>query len=120
MTFPYKLSSIVSMMALCITAPAIATPQLKTLSNTPKAPESGFLIASPFRKEISPAHQRRKKLMEMLVLQMKVSDMASESLASEDPDVKKLAQEMLDESNKISAKILDMLDPRDPPFRNDR
>ncbi len=120
MTFPYRLSSALSVIALCVATPATATPLQKTLSNSPKAPESGLLIASPFRTEVSPAHQRRKKLMEMLVLQMEIADMASESLGSDDPEIKALAQEMLDDSNKIAAKILDMLDPRNPPFRNDR
>ncbi|PZD73997.1 hypothetical protein C1752_01695 [Acaryochloris thomasi RCC1774] len=120
MSFPYRLSSIAAVMAMCFAAPAGAAPLQKRPSHTSNLPKSGLLIASPFRKEISPAHQRRKQLMEMLVMQMEVADMASESLTSDDPDIKQLAQEMLDESNKISAKILDMLDPRNPPFRNDR
>lgn len=120
MTFPYRAGSIVAIAALGLAAPAGAMPSKEAQPEAIHAPESSFLIASPFRKEVSPAHQRRKQLMEMLVMQMKVADMASESLASDDPDIKQLAQEMMDASDKLSTRILDMLDPRNPPFRNDR
>ena len=120
MTFPYRSGSILAIAALSFAAPAGAIPSKEAQPEAVRTPESSFLIASPFRKEVSPAHQRRKQLMEMLVMQMEIADMASEALTSDDPDVKQLAQEMLDTSDKISARILDMLDPRNPPFRNDR
>lgn len=118
MTFLYKLSSMFSVLAIASTASA--APLQKQQSPSSSLPKSGVLIASPFRKELSPAYQKRKKLMDMLVLQMEVSDMAAEAMASEDPEIKQLAQEMMDASDKVSARILDMLDPLDPPHRNPR
>lgn len=119
MNFLLKTGSAIAVLSLFLVAPANATPIKESLSNSPNSSDS-FLIASPFQKEISPAYQRRKKMMEMLVLQMQVSEVAEEAMNSDDPEVKKMAKEVLDASNLISAQILDMLDPRKPPFRNDR
>ena len=115
MALPVKISSIASLIALSIMAPAAAVPLQKTQSNLSTHPNSSFLIASPFRKEISPAYQRRKKLMEMLVMQMEISEMAEEFLKSDDPEVKGLAQEMMDSSDKLSSRILKMLSPENTP-----
>lgn len=109
MALPGKVSSIASLIALSMAAPAAAVPLQKTQSTT--QPNSSFLIASPFRKEISPAYQRRKKLMEMLVMQMEISEMAAEFLKSDDPEVKGLAKEMMESSDNLSSRILNMLSP---------
>ncbi|BDM79722.1 hypothetical protein [Acaryochloris marina] len=111
MALPGKVSSIASLIALSMAAPAAAVPLQKTQSNLPTQPNSSFLIASPFRKEISPAYQRRKKLMEMLVMQMEISEMAAEFLKSDDPEVKGLAKEMMESSDNLSSRILNMLSP---------
>ena len=59
-------------------------------------------------------------MMEMLVLQMQVSEVAEEALSSDDPEVKKMAQEVLDSSNQISGQIMDMLDPRKEPVSTEQ
>lgn len=115
MALPGKVSSLASLIAFSISVPAAAVPIQKTQSNLPTQPNSSFLIASPFRKEISPAYQRRKKLMEMLVMQMEISEMSAEFLKSDDPEVKGLAQEMMDSSDKLSSRILKMLSPDKTP-----
>ncbi|WP_235108571.1 hypothetical protein [Acaryochloris sp. 'Moss Beach'] len=115
MAFSAKISSIASLIALSIAAPVGAVPLQKAQSSLPTHPDSSFLIASPFRKEISPAYQRRKKLMEMLVMQMEISEMAAEFLKSDDPEVKGLAQEMMKSSDNLSSRILKMLSPENTP-----
>lgn len=59
-------------------------------------------------------------MMEILVLQMQVSEVAEEALSSDDPEVKKMAQEVLDSSNQISGQIMDILNPRKQPFSTEK
>lgn len=91
----------------------------ETVSPTNNNPSGSYLIASPFRAEISPAHQRRHSLMEMLVLQMEMSELAEEAMESEDPEIQALAKEMLDASNEMSNKVLELIQrsPRSGQFK---
>ena len=70
---------------------------------------SSYLIASPFRTEISPAHQQRRHLMEMLVLQLEMQDLAQEVMQSDSPDMKAIAEEVMGSSEKMSSKLMKML-----------
>lgn len=117
---PVRLSSIASLITLGIAVPVGAVPFHETQSKLPSNSDSSFLIASPFRKEISPAYQRRKKLMEMLVMEMEISESAAEFLKSDDPEVKGLAQEMMDSSADRSSRILKMLSPEPSSSTQDR
>lgn len=97
---------------------AVAKPLDKSLTPDNPAPASSYLIASPFRTEVSPAHQRRQRLMEMLVLQMKMNELAEDAMSSEDPEVKALAEEAWKSSNQMADRVLELIQnsPRSSQF----
>lgn len=48
-------------------------------------------------------------------MQMEISEMAAEFLKSDDPEVKGLANEMMESSDNLSSRILNMLSPDKTP-----
>lgn len=100
---------ILASMSLTSLSKASANPSLESSPTSLQKRGSTYLIASPFRTEISPAHQRRRRLMELLILQMEMDDLAQEMMQSEDPEMKVIAEEIMSSSDAMSSKLMKML-----------
>lgn len=111
----FLMSSLITVMSLGSVITAQAEPLAGQSTNNSTAP---YLIASPFRTEVSPAHQRRHRLMKMLVLQMEMNELAQEAMSSEDPEVRALAEEIMTSSSQMTDKVLELIQksPRSGQF----
>ena len=109
---------------MLLSAPLATTAHAKSIANQDASPsresiESKFIIASPFRKEISPSFTRGRFLTEVLTLEMKMMELAEEGLKSNDPEIRKMSQELLNSSEAMSTKIIKMFDFRRNPAQKD-
>ena len=87
------------MLSLAVATTAGATQPDSTVANKAKLLQSQSLIAQTYPRGVLNETRSRRFLDEMIVLHMKMADMAQEALQSQNPEIKKMAQETIKSSN---------------------
>jgi uncharacterized protein (DUF305 family) len=94
-----KSSALAVMLSLAVATTAGATQADSTAANRAKLSQSQSLIAQTYPRGVLNETRSRRFLDEMIVLHMKMADMAQEALQSQNPEIKKMAQETIKSSN---------------------
>jgi uncharacterized protein (DUF305 family) len=103
-----KSSALTAMLSLALATAAGATQPDSTAANRAKLSQSQSLIAQTYPRGVLNETRSRRFLDDMIVLHMKMVDMAQEAFQSQNPEIKKMAQETIKSSNAEINRMMEM------------
>lgn len=110
-----KSSALAVMVSLAMASTAGAT-RLDSNAPSAKSTESQILIGQATQRGLSRNDQEsRRYIDEMIMLNMQMTDTAQKGMQSQDPEIRKVAQEMMKSSND---RILSLMEMRRRFFEN--
>jgi uncharacterized protein (DUF305 family) len=103
-----KSCAFAGMLSLAMATTASATQPDSNAATSAKLAESQSLIAQTNPRGLLNQTRSRRFIDEMIMLRMKMVDVAEEALQSQDPEIKNMAQETIKSSNAEINRMMEM------------